>query len=269
MGRKDKRWLLQRKKDLYYNLAKKNNYRSRAVYKLMQLNEKFRIIKEGNVVVDLGCAPGGWLQAVRSIVGEKGFVVGVDLQSVKPLGYENVITIKGDMTKRETLEKILSYLPSKADVVVSDASPNITGVWDVDHSRSVELTTVALILATKLLKEGGNFLVKVFQGSLFNDYVDLVRYYFKKVFISKPKASRSSSAEVYVIGKRFLGKTFDISIDSPVLTLVKECPLCKDELEEKKGNEDVDRGGSIKFTLEGSKGSLIKKVKEMRGSNTT
>jgi len=265
MGRKDKRWILQRKRDLYYQLAKKNNYRSRAVYKLLQLNERFRIIKEGDVVVDLGCAPGGWLQAVRSIVGERGFVIGVDLQGVKPLGYENVITIKGDMTKRETLEKILSHLPSKADVVISDASPNISGVWDVDHSRSVELTTVSLILSTKLLKEGGNFLVKVFQGSLFKDYVDLVRNYFKKVYISKPKASRGSSAEVYVIGKRFLGKTFDMDIDSPVLTLVKGCPLFSDNLEEE--DENRYKGKGVKLTLEDSKGSLIKKIKEMRKVN--
>lgn len=267
MGRKDKRWVLQRKKDPYYQLAKKNNYRSRAVYKLFQLNEKFRIIKEGNVVVDLGCAPGGWLQAVRSIVGEKGFVVGVDLQSVKPLGYDNVVAIKGDMTKRETLERILSYLPSKADVVISDASPNISGVWEVDHSRSIELTTVALIVATKLLKEGGNFLVKVFQGSLFNDYVDLVRHYFKKVYVSKPRASRDSSAEVYVIGKRFLGKPFDMEIDSPILTLVRECPLCKEDLEEKEERKNRARGGSEKLTLEGGEGSLIKRIKEMRKSN--
>ncbi|HID47527.1 MAG TPA: RlmE family RNA methyltransferase [Methanothermococcus okinawensis] len=263
MGRKDKRWVLQRKRDPYYQLAKKSNYRSRAVYKLLQLNEKFKVIKEGDVVVDLGCAPGGWLQAVRSIVGDRGFVVGVDLQSVKPLGYDNVITIKGDMTRRETLEKILSYLPSKADVVVSDASPNISGVWDVDHSRSVELTTVALIVATNLLKEGGNFVVKVFQGNLFNDYVDLVRNYFKKVYISKPRASRDSSAEVYVIGKKFLGKNFDMNLDSPILTLVKECPLCIDKKEEK---EDKNRckGKNIKLTLEGGRGSLIKKIKEMR-----
>lgn len=263
MGRKDKRWILQRKKDLYYQLAKKNKYRSRAVYKLLQLNEKFRIIKEDDIVVDLGCAPGGWLQAARSIVGEGGFVVGVDLQSVKPLGYDNVITIRGDMTKRETLEKITSHLPSKADVVISDASPNITGVWDVDHSKSVELTTVSLILATKLLKKDGNFVVKVFQGNLFNNYVDLVRNYFKKVYISKPRASRESSAEVYVIGKGFLGKTFDMNIESPVLTLVKECPLCKDELEERREKNRYKSRG-VKLTVEGEKGSLIKKIKKMR-----
>ncbi|MDK2791024.1 MAG: rRNA (uridine2552-2-O)-methyltransferase [Methanothermococcus sp.] len=251
MGKKDKRWILQRKKDYYYNLAKKNKYRSRASYKLFQLNSKFKIIKEGNVVVDLGCAPGGWLQIAREIVGEKGFVVGVDLQSVKPLPYENVKTIKGDMTKDETLEKLRSLLSSDPDVVICDASPNISGVWDVDHTRSIELTTMALMTATKLLKTGGNFTVKVFQGDLFDQYVKLVKNYFEKVYTTKPKASRDESAELYVIGKRFLGKKFDMDMKLPILKLLKP--------------EDEEKTKENKFkTKKSEQGLLIKKIKEMR-----
>ncbi|MBW9220929.1 23S rRNA (uridine(2552)-2'-O)-methyltransferase [Methanothermococcus sp. SCGC AD-155-M21] len=221
MGKKDKRWVLQRKKDTYYKLAKKNKYRSRAVYKLFQLNERFNIIKEGNVVVDLGCAPGGWLQATRSIVGEEGFVVGVDLQSVKPLNYENIVVIKGDMTKKEILDRIIKEMPSKANAVICDASPNISGVWDVDHTRSIELCTMALISSTKLLKKDGNFVVKVFQGYLFDNYISLLKNYFRRVYTTKPKASRNSSAEAYVIGKGFFGHSFNRNIKSPILRLIE------------------------------------------------
>ncbi|MFU8652829.1 RlmE family RNA methyltransferase [Methanotorris formicicus] len=242
MGRKDKRWVLQRKKDFYYNLAKKQKYRSRATFKLFQLNEKFRFMKEGDIVVDLGCAPGGWLQAAREIVGEKGFVVGVDLQSVKPLPYDNVKTIKGDMTKEETIQKIREILyPAKPTVVISDASPNISGVWDVDHARSIELTTIALKIATKLLKEGGNFAVKVFQGDMFMDYVSLVEKYFEKVYPTKPRASRKESAEVYVVGKGYTGKPWE-----------EEEPVKEEKVEEKIETEEL----------------LAKKIKEMRKLKT-
>jgi len=256
MGKKDKRWVLQRKKDFYYKLAKKNKYRSRASYKLLQLNEKFNIRKENNVVVDLGCAPGGWLQAARDIVGEDGFVAGVDLQAVKPLGYENVVAIKGDMTKKETIEKLMKLIPSKADAVICDASPNISGVWEVDHTRSIELTTIALMTATKLLKKDGNFVVKVFQGSLFDDYVNLLKNYFKKVQTTKPKASRAVSAEVYVVGKRFLGKPFDKNLKSPVLKLI--------DFEAIEGEKEDKEKIKIIEGVEGDKGLMVKRIKELR-----
>ncbi|MCS3901610.1 RlmE family RNA methyltransferase [Methanococcus voltae] len=221
MGKKDKRWVLQRKRDFYYNLAKKNQYRSRATYKLFQLNEKFNFIKEDNVVIDLGCAPGGWLQSAREIVGEDGFVVGIDLQKVKPLKYDNVVAIKGDMTKEEVLKEALSYLPRNPDVIICDASPNVSGVWDVDHTCSLILTTMALMTSTRVLKRGGNFVVKVFQGDLFNKYTDLVGTYFDKVITTKPKASRGESAEVYVIGRRFNGKLFNLESEHPLAKLLK------------------------------------------------
>ncbi|WP_423792586.1 RlmE family RNA methyltransferase [Methanocaldococcus indicus] len=209
MGRKDKRWILKRKKDFYYNLAKKLNYRSRAAFKLFQLNEKFNIIKPGNIVVDLGCAPGGWLQAARELVGEKGFVVGIDLQPVKSLGYDNVKAIKGDFTLEENILKIKNLLPDKADVVISDASPNISGYWDIDHARSVDLVKTAMQISTELLKERGRFLAKVFYGDMVDDLVKLAEKYFEKVYISKPRASRKESAESYIICKRYTGKKWE------------------------------------------------------------
>jgi len=254
MGKKDKRWVLQRKNDHYYNLAKKRNYRSRATYKLFQLNEKFNIIKEKNVVVDLGCAPGGWLQAARDIVGDKGFIVGIDLQTVKPLPYENVIAIKGDMTKEEILKQAKDLLPEKPDAIICDASPNISGVWDVDHSRSLELTTMALMTATKMLKKGGNFVVKVFQGDLFEKYVQLVSEYFDKAFTTKPRASRDESAEVYVIGKRFNGRKFDLNSKSPIVKLLDLKPV-EEEITSPSLRKDISKEDS---------GLMIKRIKEMR-----
>jgi 23S rRNA (uridine2552-2'-O)-methyltransferase len=276
MGKKDKRWVLQRKNDFYYKLAKRNKYRSRASYKLLQLNEKFNIIKSGNIVVDLGCAPGGWLQASRDIVGENGFVVGVDLQSVKPLKYENVVAIKGDMTKKEIIEKIIDIMPSKADVVICDASPNISGVWERDHTKSLELSIVALMTATELLKKDGNFVVKVFQGGLFNEYVALLKKYFKKVQTTKPKASRDVSAEVYVVGKRFLGKPFDKNLKSQILTLVdfdtlerKNVRNTLDVESNNRLNADSNMGFDneelqSKISIPGNTGLMIKSIKHLK-----
>ncbi|WP_456416119.1 23S rRNA (uridine(2552)-2'-O)-methyltransferase [Methanocaldococcus sp.] len=239
MGRKDKRWLLQRKRDFYYKLAKKLKYRSRASFKLMQLNEKFNIIKPGKIVLDLGCAPGGWMQVAREIVGDKGFVIGIDLQPVKPFEYDNVVAIRGDFTLEENLNKIRELIPNKekkVDVVICDASPNISGYWDVDHARSIDLVTTALQIATEMLKERGNFVAKVFYGDMVNDYVNLVKKYFEKVYITKPLASRKESAEVYVIGKRYTGKKW----------------------------EEKDRIKRMEKLSEDNNELLIKKIKEMK-----
>ena len=203
---------ITRKRDFYYKLAKKLKYRSRASFKLTQLNEKFNIIKPGKVVLDLGCAPGGWMQVAREIVGDKGFVIGIDLQPVKPFEYDNVVAIKGDFTLEENLNKIRDLIPNeekKVDVVICDASPNISGYWDVDHARSIDLVTTALQIATEMLKERGHFIAKVFYGDMVDDYVQLVKKYFEKVYISKPQASRKESAEVYIIAKRYTGRKWE------------------------------------------------------------
>ncbi len=197
-----KRWLWERKKDYYYRKAKREHYRSRAAYKLKQLNRRFRILKPGFRVLELGCAPGGWSQVAREIVGSSGFVIGVDLHSVEPLGYENVVFIKGDFTDGEVRQRLRELVP-ECDAVISDASPEISGVWSVDHARSVELCEKALSIAEEHLVPGGTLLLKVFQGELLQGLVEKVRRSFAYVKLTKPKASRSGSAEVYLIAKGF------------------------------------------------------------------
>jgi 23S rRNA (uridine2552-2'-O)-methyltransferase len=192
----------ERKRDYYYKKAKEEKYRSRAAYKLLQAVEKYHFIKNGDVVIDLGAAPGGWLQSTRKVIGKKGFVLGVDLRRVEPFPEDNVRTIIGDITEQETVEQILSMLPRKADVVISDASPNISGIWEVDHARQIDLAQRALEIAIETLKPQGNFFVKVFQGDMLDDFVKKVGGHFEVVRVIKPKASRAKSSEVFILGLR-------------------------------------------------------------------
>ncbi len=198
-----KAWVKERKRDYYYRKAKEEKYRSRATYKLLQANEKHHFLRERNVVVDLGAAPGGWLQATRQIVGNEGFVLGVDLRRIRPLKASNVQTIVGDIANSETKKQIERVLPSSADAVISDVSPNVSGIWEVDHARQIDLARESLKLALKLLKIDGNFFVKTFQGDMFQSFVREVRQHFANVKIVKPKASRAKSAEVFVLGRNF------------------------------------------------------------------
>lgn len=195
-----KAWLQERKRDYYYKKAKEEKYRSRAAYKLFQVVEKHHFIKKGDVVLDLGAAPGGWVQAARRIVGSKGFVLGVDLRPIEPFPEHNVRTITGDITEQEALQQILEFLPRKADAVISDASPNISGIWEVDHARQIDLAQHALEIALETLKPSGNFFVKVFQGDMLNDFINKVKQYFEVVKIIKPKASRAKSSEMFILG---------------------------------------------------------------------
>ena len=195
-----KAWIQERKRDYYYRKAKEEKYRSRAAYKLFQAIEKYHFIKNGDVVVDLGAAPGGWVQAARKIVGSRGFVLGVDLKPVEPFPRSNVRTIIGDINEQETLEQILSMLPRKADVVISDASPNISGIWEVDHARQIDLAHQSLKIALETLKTSGNFFAKVFEGDLLSDFIKKMKRHFEVVRIIKPKASRAKSSEIFVLG---------------------------------------------------------------------
>lgn len=196
-----KRRLRERKREPYYRMAKRAGYRSRASFKLQQLNRHHHLLRRGDVVVDLGAAPGGWLQVAREAVGGEGFVLGVDLQPIAKLPWDNLATIVADITNSETPELIKGKLPKPADLVLSDASPKISGVWAIDHARSIELARAALVVAERVLGSGGGLLIKVFQGELFEDFVDDVRKKFRFVKISKPSASRKGSAEVYIIAK--------------------------------------------------------------------
>jgi len=195
-----KAWVRERKRDFYYRKAKEEHYRSRAAYKLLEAVKKYGFMEAGDVVVDLGAAPGGWMQASLKIVGEKGYVLGVDLESIQPLDAPNVCTIIGDVTDPQTLHQIEELLPRPADVVISDVSPNISGVWELDHARQLDLAQCSLQIATHVLGVGGNFYVKVFQGDMLNDFVSLVKRRFAFVKLIKPRASRAESAELYVLG---------------------------------------------------------------------
>jgi 23S rRNA (uridine2552-2'-O)-methyltransferase len=194
-----KAWIQDRKRDYYYQKAKAENYRSRATYKLSQAAMKYRFIRKGDVVVDLGAAPGGWIQAARKIVGKKGFVLGVDLKPIAPFPQEYVRTIVADLTETETLRQILDFLPRKADVVLSDASPNISGIWEVDNARQIDLADQALKIALSILRPSGNFFVKVFEGDMLAGFVKKVKKHFDTVKVIKPKASRAKSSEMFLL----------------------------------------------------------------------
>ncbi len=194
-----KAWIQNRKRDYYYQKAKAENYRSRSTYKLSQTAKKYRFIRRGDIVVDLGAAPGGWIQAARKIVGKTGFVLGVDLKPIAPFPQEYVRTIVADLTAHETLGQILDFLPGKADVVISDASPNISGVWEVDNARQIDLASQALEIALSVLRPSGNFFVKVFEGDMLPGFVRTVKKHFDEVKVVKPKASRAKSAEMYLL----------------------------------------------------------------------
>jgi 23S rRNA (uridine2552-2'-O)-methyltransferase len=194
-----KAWIRERKNEFYYKKAKEENYRSRATYKLVQANNKYHFIKFHDVVVDLGAAPGGWIQAARKMTGKHGFVLGVDLKPIAPFTQEYIRTIVADLTEPDICENILSFLPRQSDVVLSDAAPNITGVWEVDHACQIDLATNALNIARCILKTNGNFFVKVFEGDLLKGFIDNLKTNFEEVKIVKPPASRTKSSEMYLL----------------------------------------------------------------------
>ena len=213
-------WIKERKKEYYYRKAKAQNFRSRASFKLLQAVKKYQFIKEGNVVVDLGAAPGGWTQAALQIAQETGFVLAVDKKQIKPFEVTNLLTIKGDITQPEVIETIKELLPKPADVIISDISPNISGIWELDHARQIDLANHSLSIAKSILKSGGNFFVKVFQGKSSNKFIQQTRKHFHFVKVVKPKASRSKSAEIYVLGMKF--KKLRLTSKKPKTILLKE-----------------------------------------------
>ena len=198
-------WLEERRRDAYYRRAKREGYRSRAVYKLEEIDRRFRILRRGMKVVDLGAAPGGWLQYAAEAVGSKGLVLGVDIRDIEPLPHANVKTLKADVMEEGVEETILAELGSRADVVLSDLSPNISGVWDVDVARCVELGLRALEIAGRVLARGGKMVVKLFEGKDTWRLLKKLRGSFEKVILFKPKASRKGSSEIYAICLGFKG----------------------------------------------------------------
>ena len=194
-----KRWEVEKKKEHYYKMAKKEKYRSRASYKLLQLNNKFRIIKTRDYVVDLGAAPGGWSQVALDIVGDEGKVIAVDLQRIRPFEEDNFVQITGDFTKNEFIDKIESTLEWNVDVILSDAAPKLTGIKDIDQLKSIDIAENALKIANSILKIGGNMVIKVFQGEGYEDYLKKVKMMFKNVKTTKPPSSKKGSIEMYLI----------------------------------------------------------------------
>ena len=196
------RWYSEKKREHFYKEAKKHGYRARSAYKLIQIQKKFNILQHGNIVVDLGAAPGGWSQVARDIVGEKGVVIGIDLLPVEPL--PDITFLQGDMTSDETVEKIHDIVgDKKVDVVLSDMSPDISGNYSVDHARSMYLCEKALKTCKSLLKSGGVFVCKVFAGEDLDEFVKTVKSKFGNVKQFSPDASRKSSSEVYIVAKFF------------------------------------------------------------------
>ena len=193
-------WLQRHFNDHYVKMAQKKGYRSRAVFKLQEIQDKKRIIKPGQVVVDLGAAPGGWSQIAVPMVGRKGAIIAMDILPMDPI--EGVDFIEGDFTTQEVHDQLLEVINGRAvDLVMSDIAPNITGLKAVDQPRSMYLAELALDFAREVLKPGGDFLVKVFQGEGFDEYLRDVRTSFSKVSVRKPKASRPKSREVYLLAQ--------------------------------------------------------------------
>jgi 23S rRNA (uridine2552-2'-O)-methyltransferase len=191
------------KRDQYRRLAREEGYKSRAAYKLLENVRKYQLIKSGDVVLDFGAAPGGWLQVASEAVGDSGLVVGVDLEPVE-LSEPNVVTIQSDVKSPELAVKLEKALPRKADVVLSDLSPQVMGTWDLDHYRQIDLTMAAASLMGGFLRKGGNAMFKVFDGERFGETRAMLTKQFQKVQITKPKASRKGSAELYLVCLGFL-----------------------------------------------------------------
>jgi 23S rRNA (uridine2552-2'-O)-methyltransferase len=188
-------------KDEYYNRAKQEGYRARSAYKLTQLDRTADLLEEGATVVDLGAAPGGWLQVASEAVGPAGTVVGVDRQRIRPLDLENVETLRGDMTDEGTVERLRDLAGEEVDVVLSDMAPNMTGEYTVDHARSVHLARQALGVAEALLAPGGDLVVKVFDGPDLDALEADIDAAFEYVRPVRPDASRDASSELYLVGK--------------------------------------------------------------------
>ncbi len=193
--------LADARRDPYRKLAKENSYRSRAVYKLSQLNKSHHILKPGMKIVDIGAAPGGWLQFASKISGSKGKVIGIDIKEIEPIS--NVIIINGNVEDEQTVTLLSKYLEGKADVVLSDLAPNVSGLWEMDHLKQIDLTMKAVEITKKILKVNGNALYKVFQGEATPEFITHVKGIFSAVHITKPDASRKQSSEIYLLCKQF------------------------------------------------------------------
>ena len=199
-SKSSKRWLSEHFDDPYVKMAQQQGLRSRSAFKLIELQEKYNLIRPGMTVVDLGAAPGGWCQVARPLVGDAGRVIGLDILGMEPVA--GVEFIKGDFTEDEPLRELESLLGGqKVDLVLSDMAPNMSGMAAMDQAKAMYLAELALEFVRDHLKQGGDYVVKLFQGTDFDGYVREVRSMFEKVQVRKPKASRPRSREVYLLAR--------------------------------------------------------------------
>lgn len=199
-SKSSQRWLREHFGDAYVKQAQREGYRSRAIYKLKEIQAKDRLIRPGMRIVDLGAAPGSWSELCREIMGENGSVIALDILPMRPL--PGVQVIQADFTEAEALTALEAAVDgAPIDLVLSDMAPNISGEMEIDQPRSMYLAELALDFAGQVLKPGGDFLVKVFQGEGFDAYLRDLRAQFAKVYTRKPKASRSRSREVYLLAR--------------------------------------------------------------------
>ena len=197
-------WLREHFNDPFVKQAQKDGYRSRASYKLLEIQEKDRLIRPGMSVIDLGAAPGGWSQVTSRLIGGQGRLIASDILEMDSI--PDVTFIQGDFTQDEVLQRILEAVgDSHVDLVISDMAPNMSGTPAVDMPRAMFLCELALDLATRVLKPGGDFLIKIFQGEGFDGYLKDVRSKFDKVQMRKPSSSRDRSREQYLLGRGFKG----------------------------------------------------------------
>ena len=196
------RWLARNAKDKYVKRARQDSARSRATYKLEEIDRRDHLLRPGMTVVDLGAAPGGWSQYVKSRVGDTGRVLALDILPMEPI--VGVEFIEGDFTEEPVLDSLIRHLGGKpVDLVISDMAPNMTGVASVDQARSMNLAELALEFSDKSLKPGGSLLIKTFQGAGFNEFYAQLRRRFEKLVTRKPSASRAESKEIYLVGRGF------------------------------------------------------------------
>ncbi|PTQ68109.1 23S rRNA (uridine(2552)-2'-O)-methyltransferase RlmE [Pseudomonas sp. GV071] len=197
-------WLKEHFDDPYVKMAQKDGYRSRASYKLLEIQEKDRILRPGNTVIDLGAAPGGWSQVTSRVLGDKGRLIASDILEMDSI--PDVTFIQGDFTEESVLAQILEAVGNNpVDLVISDMAPNMSGVKMADQARSMYLCELALDLAGQVLRPGGDFLIKIFQGEGFDEYHKQVRAMFEKVQMRKPLSSRDRSREQYLLARGFRG----------------------------------------------------------------
>lgn len=204
-NRSNKSWHAKQNKDFYVKKSREDGFRSRAAYKLLEINEKDHILKSAMIVIDLGCAPGGWCQVAKKLVGVNGTVIGLDILDMAPIS--GVSFIKGDFTSEDVFNQLIEYLHvrgiTKVDAVISDMAPNLTGITTVDQTNSIYLVKLAFDFAKIVLKKDGVFLAKAFQGMKLTDLVNEIKGNFSNLLIRKPKSSRAESKEVYLLAKSY------------------------------------------------------------------